>query len=155
MRVNLTDVEVKDFEAIPAGKYVLKVEGHDMRETKGGEGAKTPAGTDMINWEFLVVRHENGDETYANRHLWMNTVIWPTTLFQLKALLLACGWKEDALQGELDVDPEALYGNEFVAQVTRREYPANSGNWTNDVKNPKPLSSLATAGAGGSASLLP
>jgi hypothetical protein len=153
VRVNLTDVEVKDFEAIPAGKYIVQVTDSEMKQTKGGEGAKLPAGTDMINWEFTVVRAENGDETYKGRKLWTNTIIHEKTLFSLKALLLAAGWKEEDLQGELNFEEEQVYGNEIVVGVVRREYPVNSGNWTNDVKSTKPLSSLKeTAGSG---SLLP
>jgi hypothetical protein len=152
VRINLTDVEVRDFEAIPAGKYIVEFTDYEDRETKGGENAKLPAGTPMINWEMTIVRNVNGDETHKGRRVWMNTIIHERTLFNLKGVLLACGWNENDLQGEIDFEQNQVIGNQVVANVTRREYPPESGNFTNDVRNVK---SVATAAKEESSSLLP
>lgn len=136
MRINLTDVDDRSFEALPAGRYILKVTDYELRETKG-EG-KLGKGVPMINWEFTVQSDVKGDETYKNRKLWMNTVIHETTLFSLKALLRASGAYTDAdLQGELDFEPDEVLGSDVVGVVAQREY---NGDKVNDVRRVKALS---------------
>jgi len=134
MRIDLTGVEDRSFEALPAGRYKVKLTDYEMRETKGAEGAKLPKGTPMINWEFTVVSDTKGDEQYKNRKLWSNSIIHPTTMFNLKRLLKASGlYSEEDLQGDLDFDPEEIVGNseEMVAVVSQRTY---NGDQVNDVK---------------------
>jgi hypothetical protein len=137
MRINLTDVEDRSFEALPASRYVLRITDYEMKETKG-EG-KLGAGVPMINWEFTVISDaKNGDTKYANRKLWMNTVIHEKTLFNLKGLLRATGKFEGAdLEGELDFEPDDCVGAELVGVVAQREY---NGDTVNDIKRVVALS---------------
>ena len=129
MRINLTDVEDRNFEALPAGRYRLKIADYEMREVKGD--GKLPKGTPMINWEFTVICDaKTGDEKYSNRKLWMNSILHEKTLFNLKALLRATGQFED-LEGEIDFEPEDLMGAEVIGVVAQREY---NGDTVNDVK---------------------
>lgn len=150
MRVNLTDVEDRSFEAIPAGRYVVKFTGFEMRETKDNPENKLPAGTPMINWETTVLRSTKGDETHKDRHLWFNTIIHERVLFNLKGLLKACGWTDEQLAGEIDFEPDEIIGHEVIAVVSRREYPPGSDDFTNDVRRVLPLSDREEA-----SSLLP
>src|SRR5215467_80507 len=132
MRINLTDVDDRNFEALPAGRYVLKVTDYEMRETKGD--GKLGKGVPMINWEFTVLN----DDQYKGRKLWMNTVIHETTLFSLKGLLRATGaFTEEDLRGEIDFEPDEVVGAEVIGVVSQREY---NGDKVNDVKRVKPLS---------------
>jgi Protein of unknown function (DUF669) len=148
MRINLTDVDDRSFEAIPAGRYVLKITDYEMKETKG-EG-KLGAGVPMINWEFTVQFDKNGDTSYSSRKLWMNTVIHEKTLFNLKALLRATGkFTAEDLQGELDFEPDDCIGADVIGVVAQREY---NGNTVNDVKR---VVALTDEQQQGSASLLP
>jgi Protein of unknown function (DUF669) len=149
VKLNLSDIEDRSFEALPAGKYVVKFTDFDMRETKGGPDAKLPAGTPMINWEMTVLRHTDGTDTYKNRKLWMNSILHERTLFNLKNLLKACGWTDEQLAEEIDFEPEEIIGNEVVAVVSVRQY---QGDDTNDVKRLAPLSAEQAAQE---ASLLP
>jgi len=144
MRINLTDVDDRNFEALPAGRYVLKVTDYEMRETKGD--GKLGKGVPMINWEFTVLN----DDQYKGRKLWMNTVIHETTLFSLKGLLRATGaFTEEDLRGEIDFEPDEVVGAEVIGVVSQREY---NGDKVNDVKRVKPLSDEDKEEAG---SLLP
>jgi len=131
MRINLTDVEDRSFEALPAGRYRLKIADYEMREVKGD--GKLPKGTPMINWEFTVIcNSKTGDEKYANRKLWMNSIIHEKTLFNLKALLRATGqFTSEDLEGEIEFEPEDVLGAEVIGVVAQREY---NGDMVNDVK---------------------
>jgi hypothetical protein len=150
MRINLTEVEDRSFEAIPSGRYILRLADYEMRSVK--EGAKLPEGTPMINWEFNVVNEaKTGDEKYRNRKIWLNTAIHPKTLFNLKNLLRASGkYTEDELVGEIDFEPEDILGSEMAAVVAQREY---QGNTVNDIKRLIPLSE--EEGGDDASSLLP
>jgi len=137
MRINLTDVEDRSFEPLPAGRYVLKITDYEMRET-GGSG-KLGAGVPMINWEFTVQSNRQGDEKYRGRKVWMNTVIHEKTLFNLKSLLRATGsFKDTDLDGELDFEPSDLVGTELIGVIAQREY---NGDTVNDVKRVVALTS--------------
>jgi hypothetical protein len=155
MRINLTDVETRDFEAIPPGNYRVRITGYDMRVTQDKPGNKLPAGTPMINWEFTVVADQRtGDEAYKGRKVWTNTIIHERTLFNLKSLLEATGnFTTAQLKGSLDFEPEDILDQEVVLRVTKREYPPESGNFSNEVKGFKSASS--TSEGASSSSLLP
>jgi hypothetical protein len=135
MRLNLTDVDDRSFEALPAGRYVLKVSDYEMREVKND--GKVPKGTPMINWEFTVQSDRSGDTKYANRKVWMNTVIHERSLFNLKGLLRASGvFTAEQLDGELDFEPDEIVGCEVIGVVAQREY---NGDMVNDVKRIIPV----------------
>lgn len=154
MRVNLANIEEKSFEAIPAGPYHVKITDYEMQETKDKPENKLPAGTPMISWEFTVIRqHKTGDDKYANRKLWMRTIIHEKTLFNLKGLLRATGqYSDEDLESEaLDFEPDEVVGAEVVAIVAQREY---NGDMTNDVKRVKSLSEDREE-ASASSSMLP
>jgi hypothetical protein len=147
VRINLTDIDDRSFEALPAGKYIVKISGYEMKETSGN--GKLGAGVPMINWEYTVQSDLKGDTKYQSRKLWQNTVIHEKTLFSLKALLRAAGvFSEEDLDGELDFEPDDLVGAELVVVVAQREY---NGDMTNDVKRVRGLDENDEAGA----SLLP
>lgn len=139
MRLNLTQVEDRDFEAIPSNRYRLRIADYEMKQVKQ-EGGKLPQGTPMINWEFTVISNaKTGDETYANRKLWMNTPIHDKTLFNLKALMRASGkYTDEELVGEIDFEPDDIVGSEVIGVVGQREY---NGDTVNDVKRVLPLTS--------------
>jgi hypothetical protein len=140
MRINLTEVEDRSFEAIPAGRYHLALVNFEMREVKGG--GKVPAGTPMINWEFNVVSDaKTGDTKYQNRKVWMNTVLTDSALFNLKALLRATGkYSDEDLSSEIDFDPEDIMDTQMVGVISQREY---NGDTVNDIKRVLPLSDKA------------
>jgi hypothetical protein len=151
LRINLTDVDDRSFEALPAGRYIVKVTGFEMREVRND--GKVPKGTPMINWEFTVQSDRAGDTKYQSRKVWMNTVLHERSLFNLKGLLRATGaFDDEQLAGELEFEPEDVVGAEVIAVVAQREYPAGSGEMTNDVRRIVAISANDREEAG---SLLP
>lgn len=144
--MNLTDIDDRTFEALPAGRYILKVTDYEMREVKND--GKVPKGTPMINWEFTVQSDRSGDTKFQNRKVWMNTVIHERSLFNLKALLRSSGaFSNEQLDGELDFEPDDIVGSEVIGVVAQREY---NGDTVNDVKRILPVGDSE-----GSSSLLP
>jgi hypothetical protein len=130
VRVNLTDIDDRSFDPLPGGQYLLRVTGYEQRAVKND--GKVPAGTPMLNWEFTVVSDKSGDEKFANRKVWMNTVIHERSLFNLKGLLRASGvYSSEQLDGELDFEPEDIVNSVVVGAVVQREY---NGNTVNDIK---------------------
>jgi Protein of unknown function (DUF669) len=122
--VDFTDVESKDFAAIPVGNYVIEVASVEERETKKGDP--------MLNWGLRVIE---GD--YEGRMLFTNTVLTKNSLWKMKQFLTALGFSEGDLTGEIDLDPDTdLVGLTAIARVTQRVY---EGELRNDVKGLKPL----------------
>jgi len=91
--LDMSDVKASSFDALPTNWYLCVVTGaEDSNPTKGGPGAKLPAGTPGTNWEFTVDEGE-----YENRRVWTNHWHHPNTLGFMKTLLIECGayTKED------------------------------------------------------------
>ncbi len=107
LHVNMTDVEVTDFEPIPAGKYHVVITDGELKES--GPNSKNP-GSEYIKFELTVQEGE-----YENRKLWVNASMLPHALFTLKGLLDACGFETD---GELDFEIDDVIGRECVVRVS-------------------------------------
>lgn len=109
MRVNMSDVEVRDFEPVPSGKYHVAVTDGELKES--GENAKNP-GAEYIKWEFTIQ-----DDAYAGQKLWANASLLPHALFTLKGLLAAVGYDTS---GEVDFEIDDVIGKELVVRVTKK-----------------------------------
>ncbi|SRR5258706_4541048 len=148
MKVNLADVEQKDFDPIPAGRYHFKITDGEIREA--GPQAKNP-GSEYVNWELTVQEGE-----FTDRKVWTNTSFLANSLWRVQQLLAATGkYTEDQLSGELDFEIEDLIGCDVIADVKLKpetsEYSAS-----NDIKKFLPVGTELKAGASaGSGSLLP
>lgn len=160
MRVNLSTVEEKSFDAVPADWYIVKITDCEDRETKGSEGAKLPAGTAYWRWEVTIqssAKADPGSTKFEGRKVWTNTFFEPHMLWGLKGLLRACGWDDKKLDDPkgFDVEKEQVIGNVCVAVVTLR--PATDQyDESNDIRRFKTLKSLEdTPKATASASILP
>jgi len=134
LKLNLAEVEVRDFEALPAGRYHVRVTDWEPREA--GQDAKNP-GKYYINLEMTIV-----DGPYEDRKLWTNVNFLPNALFTLKALATALDI-ESELEG-IESDDETFEdmcqqagqiiadaNKDFVVRVAVRQY---NGNDQNDVK---------------------
>lgn len=151
--LDFTDVQGGDFDALPAGNYLVAVTDWDNTETKNAGTGKNPlpVGTPGINWEFTVQ-----DGEFENRKVWTNHWLHPNALGFLKSFLAASGiYSEEELGGQLDFDPDKVVGAQVVAKVSKREYPKDSGSYVNDIKGFKPSSQYRGAGASSEGSLMP
>jgi hypothetical protein len=108
-RIDFTNVKVRDFDPIPAGKYLVAVTDYEKRMT--GEGAKNP-NQPMFNFEFVVQQPEMiGDKKVGERKLWTNLMpTIETTLGILKGFLAALG---DNVDGELAFNPNEIIARDF------------------------------------------
>lgn len=123
-KVNFTDVQTNNFEALPAGVYHVRATDGEVRES--GPNSKNP-GSEYINWELTVQ-----EGPYEGRKLWTNTSLLPQALFALKGMLEASGrFTDDQLSGDLDFEIDDVLGAEFKVKVTQREY---NGDTQNDIK---------------------
>jgi hypothetical protein len=154
IKVNLRDIETKNFDPIDTGRYDVKVIDGEMTKTSG-EGKLGVV--DMIKWELEVI--DNDDEKLNGRKLWTNSTIAPSTLWSLKAMLAATGqYDEDDLADEnFEFEIEDVVGCTMIAVVTKEEYPRDSGEYQNRIKRFKPLGGEAEtrSSSGSGASLLP
>ena len=116
IKVNFEDVEVTDFEALPAGTYHVKITDGEIKES--GPDSKNP-GAEYINWELTIQ-----DGEYESRKLWTNTSLLAHALFSLKGMFAATGkWTKQELSApgfEFDID-DAI-GLSLKVRVTQRMY---------------------------------
>jgi hypothetical protein len=140
MKLNLADTDsFTGFDAIDRGTYHCKITDGEMTEVKND--GKLKAGTPGINWTFTV---QDGD--FAGRKVFTNTWIAPTTMGFVKGLLEASGrFTKEQLDGELDFEIDDVLGADVMCRVTKREYPADSGEYVNDVKSIKAWSEGMTS----------
>jgi hypothetical protein len=143
IRVDFTGVST-GFEAIPAGKYHVKVTNGEMKES--GPSSKNP-GAQYVAWELTV---QSGD--FTGRKLFLNTSLLPKALFGLKGLLAAVGHIDKEDQGEIDFEIEDVVGSDCVARVGVRKY---EGEDRNDVKGVEPWDESFSGDSGSDDSLMP
>lgn len=150
IKVNLRDIETINYDPIPAGTYDVKVVEGEETETKGeGKLGVVP----MIKWTLEVV--DADDEKLNGRKLFTNSIIHPTTLWNLKAFLIASGeFDESDLDDEIEFEIDDVVGTTMQAVVTQRDY---NGDTVNNVKRVKRLGgdTSTSTGSKSSGSLLP
>jgi Protein of unknown function (DUF669) len=155
LNLNLSGADLKGFEPLPAGTYDASVYEVSMKETKGGDDAKLPGGTPMLNVQFKI---DGGD--YDNRRVFRSFIIAPDKIggkkYEKKAMFdgmlarffMALGYDEsEVVSDDFDPDFEDLVGKE--CRVTLSVNPGNEDRgWapSNDVKAVRPRSE-ATAGS--------
>lgn len=120
MRVNFTDVQSTNYEALPKGWYSVKVTDGELRES--GPNSKNP-GSEYINWELTIQEGE-----FADRKVWTNTSLLPQALFALKGLMEAAGIDASS---EIDFEIDHLIGKDVQVRLSQRTY---EGEVQNDVK---------------------
>jgi hypothetical protein len=128
--LNFADVKDNTFEALPAGRYHVRITDVERKET--GENSKNP-GTPMIRVEYTIVQ----DGEYKNRRVWDNLVLSQSSLWKTKQLVVAAGavTKEEAESSSFNFKPEEmLHGRELFVKldiqparkVNGKEYAASN-----------------------------
>jgi hypothetical protein len=140
LKVNFTDVEVRNFDPIPTGKYHVKITDAEIKQS--GPASKNP-GSDYINFEYTV---QEGD--YNNRKVFGMASLLPHALFSIKGILQAVGY--DA-EGEMEFELDDLIGKDLIVKVNKR--PARTlddgreVDESNEVKSYYPIDGVKSAGA--------
>lgn len=163
-RVDFSNVEDKNFDPVPTGKYLLAVTDYEVKEC--GPESKN-AGAPLIQFEFVIQQPEKiGEQKVADRKLWTNMM--PTVanvLWRLKNFLGALG---DDVDGELNFNPSEIVARPYeqrllVAKVQvqpKRKDPKTGKEYDerNEIKTfykAETWDGAATASSAGSKSLLP
>ena len=117
---------IEDFDALPAGEYTVIIESSQNKPTKSGSGS------------FLELTLQVIDGKYKGRKLWdrLNLVNHNEKAVEIaRRTLSAICHAVGVIKPER---PEDLHDKPMLAKVSRTlsDY---SGEWTNEVKNYKPL----------------
>jgi len=116
--IDLTTVEDKDFEPIPAGNYVVRVlEATEKSSAKG---------------KYIKLTLEVTEGEYAGRKLFHNLSELPQSLWNLKRFLDAAGVE----YGEEGFATEDIQGAELEVSVVQEPY---NDKITNKVKGYLPI----------------
>lgn len=150
--LDLSGADTTGFDPIPAGTYAATVFKADMKETKGGENAKLPAGTKMINVQFRI----SDEEEYVNRRVFRQYVIAPAKVdgkkYEHKAMMdgmlarffESIGYSmEEITSGNFNMDLGDFAGRE--CRVTLKIVTYN-GEQKNEVTGVKPAQEAESGG---------
>lgn len=113
------------FEVIPSGDYAAVLE-----SWKWHDKAKT-SDNGYLELKFAITEGE-----YEGRNVWRNLSESDNALWAMKRALIRLGCSADDLDDEIDLDdimPD-LCGNSCVLTLEEYEYPAESGEMRNNVK---------------------
>lgn len=146
--LNLAGADLKGFDPIPSGKYDAIVARAEWKYTKGGEDAKMPKGTPMLNIGYTV----DGGE-YDGRWVWRSYIIPPADYDEkasarmkgmLVRFLMATGYSEDDVtSGDFDIDLDELIDKEVNVQVK-----INKDGDQNDVTAVRPRGEVTAEASG-------
>lgn len=122
--LNFSNVESKNFDAIPNGAYEALV--HDIEETNVKNGANV--GAPMWAVQFAI----NGGQ-YDNRRVFRNFTVIESSLWAIEQFLVAIGVDPQALKSTdgVTIEPSNLIGAACKIVLRQRIY---EGTPTNDVK---------------------
>jgi Protein of unknown function (DUF669) len=140
--LDLAGADLRGFDAIDSGRYDAKVGRAEWQKTKGGDNAKLPAGTPMLNIAYII----DGGE-YDGRWVFSKYVLPPADYDEKKAsqmkgslarMLMALGYPEDQVtSGGFSIDLEDLEERECNISVRKRMW---EGDFVNDVTGVRPRS---------------
>lgn len=126
---SVAEQEVKDFTAIPPGRYVLALREVTVSDKPGESGAH------YWNWEFEVVEPEvvrdpetKEDVKVVNRRLWTRTSLADSAEWKLKQVFDAFGYTPDS-------DTDEMVSEKVVAYVARvpQEKGQRQGQLVNEI----------------------
>lgn len=111
--VDFSNVEDKNFDPVPSGKYLLAVTDYEVKEC--GPNAKN-AGAPLVQFEFVIQEpHEIGGVKVAGRKLWTN--VMPTVenvLWRLKNFMSALEYDVD---GEINFNPAEICARPYEERL--------------------------------------
>jgi hypothetical protein len=147
IRADLSGVQAGGFKPVPAGTYDCYISGCEETESRAGKNPGTP----MVKWEFTV---SPGSE-HHDRKFFLNTLLVQEGDFgglnRIKEILLAAGFPEERVDGDISFEPEEVLG--APVRCTVRVRPATEQyDESNDVRRVRPVGDVDESSE---ASLLP
>lgn len=162
--LNLSDADLKGFDALKPGKYDATVFEIKMDAIKNLSGTgKMPAGTPMVKFQFKLTGEDPDGTSVENRRVFAQYIIPPKDYDKAKAakikgmlarVFIALGDAEDKVLGKnFAPDFEDYLGRECVVILGREPKKDATGSvvegeFNNPVKGVKPAGS-GTGSAGG------
>lgn len=155
--LNLSDADLKGFEALPVGRYNAAIYEITWDAVKNA-GGKMPIGTPIMKVTYTLT-----DEGMNNRRAWQQFVVPPndydakkraTMTGMIARFFIALGFTEEQVTGKkFQPDFEDLKGRPVVITLGREPKKDQNGNvipdeYNNPVKGVK-APGEATVGAGG------
>jgi hypothetical protein len=135
--VDFTQVEDKNFDPIPKGRYTVVVSSTEIKESKS-----TP-GNYYINWEFEVME---GD--FAGRKVWAMTTLKPGAEWKAKAFFKNLGFDISVSSFDIEEAITNAIGLECQIDVVLKKGTDQYPDDKNDVN--KIVADELAAGGGGS-----
>lgn len=149
------DMTAGDFEPIPSGTYPAYIKKIETKFTKGGEDAKLPAGTPMLNVHFVLTE----ESEFPGRYVFRQLIIPPakvngkpyehhkSMMGQLARFLVCAGFEESVVtSGEFDLAGSDIIGRTIGVKV-KKYYNKYKEEEDNKVDGFKPIGDLVGAGA--------
>jgi hypothetical protein len=112
IRVNFSNEEAEagSFEELPVGKYKVRIDECEMRESKSEKNPGKP----MYNFTFIVL----DEGPYEGRKAFTNATLWSGALYTISAILKALG--EDINAGDYEIpDVDFFLDKELVIKIAR------------------------------------
>jgi len=161
--LNLSDADIKGFEAVEAGRYNAEIATMTIDAVKNTSGTgATPAGTPMIKVRFKLISDMAGNtEGLENKSVFASYVVPPKEHDPKKAavmkgmiarLFMALGNSEDEVRAKnFNPDFEDYIGRECVVTVGREPKKDQAGNtiegeYNNPVKGVKAPGEVTAGG---------
>ena len=126
VRLDLTNAK-SEFDLIPNGDYNAFIFDVEETATKGGNAPGTP---------MLKITYKLADQ--SNRRVWDNIVLNETSAWKFKQLLVAAGFNESDLTGEVEVETAQLKGKPVVITVGQKPATQQYAAANNIVKVQNP-----------------
>jgi hypothetical protein len=121
-KVNLTGVELREFNPVPSGRYLAKVS--DLVYSPASKRSKQP----KVDFTLDLLKGIDGDATtdppYNGRKAFYTVSLQETSMWNVLRTLVALGDKEDDLKAteELEIEKEDYLGRYTVAVMGQEEY---------------------------------
>lgn len=121
-------LEGQNFDPIPEGEYVVKIEIPEDIEVKKGQNK----GTQYISFPVVV---EEGE--FKGRKIFDNYMLEGAGRWKIGQLLVAAGLMDPAARKQLRLDTKELHGKKICAQVKKVSYTNKDGEtvWKNECKS--------------------
>lgn len=151
--LNLADADTRGFDPLDAGRYNAEVFKCEWDAVKNADGTgKMPAGTPMLKVQFKILEPIiDGEVIEQDRRVFSQYVIPPADYDKKKRatmtgmfvrFLTAIGEDEAKVKiNKYDPDLDDFIGRPCVVVLGKKEYPAGSGEYQNEVKGVKPAES--------------
>lgn len=133
VKVNLAGISVGEYDALPKSLYNCRVTSFIDKVSKTGKP--------MVEWQFTV---QDGD--MKGRKIWLNNTLTKESLWAYKRTLLAVGYTEEQLEGDVEIEAEDVIDQECVIRTDQEMYNGKAQTRVTGLYAPGTIPDEATDG---------